>query len=128
MPRLMLCLLIAALPFAAAAQTTGSIATAPAATESSATDTDATDPSVADPNAPMQVTATGEEATVADADKDKALDHFCLQHTGTLITARKATAARRCAGIGRSYSQDDIRRTGETDIADALRRLDASIY
>ena len=125
MPRLMLCLLIAALPFAAAAQTTGSIATASAATESSATDTDAT---VADPNAPMQVTATGEEATVADADKDKALDHFCLQHTGTLITARKATAARRCAGIGRSYSQDDIRRTGETDIADALRRLDASIY
>ena len=107
------CLLAAVLaaPFAALAQSTDPAPVDPA-------------PSQSEADTPMQV--TGEEGSAQE--KVKPIDHFCLQNTGSLISARRATAGRRCAGIGRSYSQEDLRRTGEIDVADALRRLDSSIY
>lgn len=59
----------------------------------------------------------------------------CLQDTGSRITAAANAKARKagrkereCANSpGRSYSKDDIDRTGQTDIASALRQLDPSI-
>jgi len=68
-------------------------------------------------------------------------DHNCLRDTGSLITSaqnqralrraranRDATVDVRCAGYGRAYTQDDIRRTGAIDLADALRQLDPATH
>jgi hypothetical protein len=67
-------------------------------------------------------------------------DHTCLSETGSRITTRKNTLARRsaiarhdatvevrCAEFGRAYDRDDIQATGAIDLADALRRLDPAV-
>lgn len=69
-------------------------------------------------------------------------DPHCLRYTGSLITASRnardddqqgsdagASSDRgRCIySSGRAYSQDDLRRTGETDIGRALQMLDPSV-
>ena len=47
----------------------------------------------------------------------------CVRSTGSRIRQRDARTA--CNGLpGRSYSKDDIDRTGHTNLADALRTLD----
>jgi hypothetical protein len=59
----------------------------------------------------------------------------CLTMTGSRVTAnrnlravREGRAERECAnGTGRAYSDDDIERTGQISIADALRTLDTGI-
>ena len=66
----------------------------------------------------------------------------CLRYTGSLITSShnerraRADAAEKTgeldrddciAANGRVYSRDDLQRTGELDIADALRKLDPAI-
>ncbi len=59
----------------------------------------------------------------------------CLTMTGSRVTAnrnlravREGRAERECAnGTGRAYSNDDIERTGQINIADALRTLDTGI-
>ncbi|HEX3395854.1 MAG TPA: hypothetical protein VHS76_04070 [Steroidobacteraceae bacterium] len=48
-------------------------------------------------------------------------DPNCLTQTGSRISSQK------CLGYGRSYSDQDIQRTGQTDAADALGLLDPSI-
>jgi len=70
----------------------------------------------------------------------------CMRYTGSRISARRADREAR-AGVdaeaeekigqldrddcisanGRVYSREDLRRTGEVDIADALRKLDPAI-
>jgi hypothetical protein len=45
----------------------------------------------------------------------------CLSQTGTRI------AGANCSEIGRSYSSEDINRTGSTTAGEALRLLDPSI-
>jgi hypothetical protein len=50
-------------------------------------------------------------------------DPNCLTETGSRVSAGKAA----CRGFGRSYSHDDIDRTGLTNAADALATLDPSI-
>ena len=68
-------------------------------------------------------------------------DHKCLRETGSLITTsqnqhalRRARAQKeptvevKCADYGRAYTQDDIRRTGAINMADALRQLDPSAF
>jgi hypothetical protein len=51
-------------------------------------------------------------------------DRNCLQSTGSLIPAKPGE----CLPVaGRSYSQEDIRRTGAVNTADALRLLDPSV-
>jgi hypothetical protein len=58
----------------------------------------------------------------------------CLRSTGSRITAAQNLRAdkdgkpQRCApGPGRTYTKEDLDRTGYVDIADALRSLDTSI-
>ncbi|MGY4515445.1 hypothetical protein [Lysobacter sp. HA18] len=65
-------------------------------------------------------------AAIADAEAHP----NCLRETGTLIRARSRSGNQGCAnhGPGRVYTQDDLRSTGQTDIADALRMLDPSIH
>lgn len=85
--------------------------------------------------------AIGAHAQVpaADANKDQptqadvvitgahkpAPDRNCLKQTGSLIVRREKEACINAAG--RSYSREDIDRTGARDLADALQRLDPSI-
>jgi hypothetical protein len=46
----------------------------------------------------------------------------CLTQTGSRISAKG-----KCRGTGRSYTNDDIRRTGATTVGGALPLLDPSI-
>ena len=50
-------------------------------------------------------------------------DPSCLTDTGS----RVASGPGKCRGIGRSYSSQDIQRTGQTSAADALSLLDSSV-
>jgi hypothetical protein len=50
-------------------------------------------------------------------------DSNCLSETGSRITPDKPG----CRGYGRSYSDQDIQRTGSTNAGDALSLLDPSI-
>jgi hypothetical protein len=82
----------------------------------------------APPAAPAPV-ATQADATAAG--DDAKVDRFCLRETGTHIRKRATKPGSRagCPSLqsGRVYTQDDLRMTGEIDIADALRRLDPAI-
>jgi hypothetical protein len=61
--------------------------------------------------------------TKAGAERSAAVrtDPTCLTETGN------PAASGACRGYGRSYSSDDIRRTGATTVGDALPLLDPSI-
>lgn len=48
-------------------------------------------------------------------------DPNCLTQTGSRVQARGKSA---CVGHGRSYDRKDLERTGETDVGQALRKLD----
>jgi hypothetical protein len=50
-------------------------------------------------------------------------DPTCLTETGSRISMGPA----KCRGFGRSYSNDEIERTGSTSAADALGLLDPSV-
>ncbi len=75
-----------------------------------------------------------------DASAKPEIDRYCLRQTGSRIVARDNSAryrsaresnrkSPRCvAAHGRVYSREDLQRTGHIDIADALRKLDPSIY
>ena len=124
MKRLMLASLLGSLAFAAAAQDTTTDAAVDAGTAVEQTDT-----------TPPADTRTSTETTVGrDARRD------CMRYTGSHILARRsernAPPAEAIGELdrdecisanGRVYSRDDLMRTGETDIADALRRLDPAI-
>ena len=84
--------------------------------------------------APEQTTPAAEAATATqtEAKKPDMHDAYCLRHTGTRITSRTDPAGTRkgraCANaIGRSYTREELDRTGEINIADALRKLDPAI-
>jgi hypothetical protein len=47
----------------------------------------------------------------------------CVSDTGSLIPARPGN----CAGFGTTYTQEDIRHTGETTAGGALRLLDPTV-
>lgn len=77
-----------------------------------------------------QVAPAADIAPAADeAKKPDVNDRTCLRHTGTRIaTQADSRVQRKCSGaIGSAYTRDDLQRTGEVDIADALRKLDPSI-
>jgi hypothetical protein len=46
----------------------------------------------------------------------------CLTHTGSRISTKG-----KCRGTGRSYTSEDLNRTGKTSVAGALPLLDPSI-
>ena len=85
------------------------------------------DPVVDAQPAPAPVASA--DAKVAAAHEDLA-DRHCLRETGTLIRARGSRDAKGCipGATGRAYTQDDLRSTGQTDIASALRMLDPAIH
>lgn len=72
--------------------------------------------------------ATTTEAAEPAAKKALA-ERRCLQGAGSQVAARRnAKRGSPCLPLnGRSYSREDIERTGEIDIADALRKLDPAI-
>lgn len=88
-----------------------------------------------------QTVTASAQADVGDAQSrdaaDRISDRNCLRHTGSRITAqanaradaRKDKSKRECAPLsGRSYTREDIDRTGALDIGEALRRLDPSVH
>lgn len=77
---------------------------------------------------PVQAAAEADAASgpARTADRPR-IDPHCLQHTGTRIQPSKTKQGRCALGPGRVYTSDDINRTGETSVADALRKLDPSI-
>lgn len=59
-----------------------------------------------------------------DQKQDEVEKPDCLRETGSLIKPEKG----QCLSVsGRSYSQKDLRSTGQPDIARALQQLDPSV-
>lgn len=102
--------------FAASAQTVSAVALNTAAQAQVSVDATraATDETPLTP-------AEAQLAAQRDADRN------CLRYTGTRIIQRDKPARRCIAQHGRVYTREDLYRTGEVDIAQALRRLDPSI-
>lgn len=67
---------------------------------------------------------------VADATKEPLSERYCLRETGSRIVAhRNAKGQKRCNGLpGRAYTREDLDRTGQVNIADALRMLDPAVH
>lgn len=73
-------------------------------------------------------------AASAASRADKRADRYCVRATGSRIVMRDSATGevpdfdKRCLALGgRVYSREDIERTGEVDLADALRKLDPAI-
>lgn len=75
--------------------------------------------------APAAEQTTGDAADATEISGAQAGQDNCLQQTGTRIVSKDKNACINAAG--KSYSQKDIRRTGATDVGDALRLMDPSI-
>jgi hypothetical protein len=67
--------------------------------------------------------ATTDVKPKAEAPGAVAQNPACLTQTGSRIADKKAN----CSAIGRSYSSEDIDRTGSTTAGDALRLMDPSV-
>lgn len=85
----------------------------------------------AEPQAAPQAPGSHASSTAQEeTNKADASDYRCLRHTGTRISSRTDSRKQRAcgnAGIGRAYTREDLNRTGEVNIAEALRKLDPSI-
>ena len=73
-----------------------------------------------------------EAARMRAKDARKADDRFCIEQTGSRITAarnaRSKSDQKECVNAGgRVYTREDIDRSGSVDLQDALRRLDPSL-
>lgn len=78
----------------------------------------------ATPTATDQASHASQKQAVADHRLVKPGDRNCLRHTGSLIPPKKGE----CLPVhGRSYSGDELRRTGAINNARALQMLDPSI-
>lgn len=76
--------------------------------------------------APSDAVANDAQAGQKQTQELRAAD--CLTQTGTRIRTRDPKTGKvNCQGPGRSYSRDELDRTGEVDLADALRRIDPSV-
>ncbi|MFC5579570.1 hypothetical protein [Rhodanobacter terrae] len=71
-----------------------------------------------------QASQRGPKSASADHQIIKPGDRNCLRETGSLIPAKKGECL---PVIGRSYSSEELRRTGHPDTARALQMLDPSI-
>ena len=78
---------------------------------------------------PVVATASDADATIQPAAKDKASDRNCLKETGSRLAPRADSKGRKCVNAtGRSYTKEDIDRTGAVDLRDAIRRLDPAVH
>jgi hypothetical protein len=67
--------------------------------------------------------AIGDDATPQTEKPSAAAENpSCLTHTGSRIGGKG-----KCRGTGRSYTSEDINRTGKTTVGEALPLLDPSI-
>ena len=70
----------------------------------------------------------------AQAEDEALHDRNCLRETGSRIATRikprtDSRDTKRCvSATGRSYSGEELRRTGRWDLADALRSLDPAVH
>ncbi len=81
-----------------------------------------------DSAAPVTDSAAQAAAQDKRTGEDKLADRNCLKQTGSRVI-RADSRGRKCAnGPGRSYTKEDLDRTGATDLAEALRKLDPSIH
>ncbi|MGJ7901878.1 hypothetical protein [Lysobacter sp. 1R34A] len=123
MKRLMFAALSSAFAFAAAAQT-------PAAQVDAQVGAKASVPAVAEADVRAGVRADVQADARLAAQTDKAGKHRhdpnCLRHTGSRLQPRGKDGC--IGGAGRSYSRDDLDRTGEVDVGEALRKLDPRLY
>ncbi|UJM94672.1 hypothetical protein [Rhodanobacter denitrificans] len=70
------------------------------------------------PNSPPSAASSGQQRAA------RADDHNCIRETGSHIPAKKG----QCLPVnGRSYSQQDLQRTGEPELGRALQKLDPRI-
>jgi len=69
---------------------------------------------------PAALPATSRRDVVAD-------DRRCLEYTGSHLTVRGRKDGRCVMANGRSYNREDIDRTGQTDLSQALRTLDPAV-
>lgn len=76
------------------------------------------------------VTDMPTDAQTEAVNKSEIDDAYCLRHTGSRVIQRTDNRkTRTCANaIGRAYNRDDLDRTGEINIADALRKLDPAVH
>ena len=92
-----------------------------------------------DPPAPaaddvaLQDTATAQdlaqEPAPATTDQPAASERTCLRYTGSRAQRNARMKNPPCTDeFGRAYTRDEIDKTGEVDLADALRKLDPSIH
>ncbi len=84
----------------------------------------------ANPPAQTSADAHTEARLQSEAALQEDADRNCMRYTGTHIQTRAMREKGKDCVVanGRVFSRTDIERTGEVDIADALRRLDPSIY
>ncbi|HEV7270305.1 hypothetical protein [Pseudoxanthomonas sp.] len=81
----------------------------------------------ATPAPASQSVAGTEDRPAAEGEKKRLSDTNCVRETGSRIARRDGTS--RCTGQpGRSYTKEDLDRTGHTNIGDALRALDPAVY
>ncbi|MGH8145307.1 MAG: hypothetical protein ACREPY_03155 [Rhodanobacteraceae bacterium] len=79
-------------------------------------------------SANQSVATTTAQSTVAEKGAQRAVppldSHACIRDTGSHIPAKKG----QCLPVaGRSYTQQDIQRTGATNVGQALQMLDPSV-
>jgi hypothetical protein len=72
-----------------------------------------------------QASEQSPEVIEIKAEKAKLSDNHCLRETGTRIRSKDKNRCNYSAG--RSYSREEIERTGSIDIGQALERLDPSV-
>ena len=87
-----------------------------------------------------EVTRQAREPVATELPAERPLDDYrCLRYTGSMITAMrnqrdelrppKTQTKPRCApATGRSWSRQDLERTGALNVVDALRMLDPSVH
>lgn len=78
------------------------------------------------PASPSANMPSSQASATADHQVIKPGDRNCIRSTGSLIPAKKGECLQGVSG--RSYSQQDLRNTGQIDTAQALRMLDPSIH
>lgn len=83
-----------------------------------------------DPAAPASsTTAAAKPASKEEAAEDEVSGRSCLKETGSRLAPRPDSKGRKCVNaIGRSYTREDLDRTGTIDLGDALRRLDPAVH
>lgn len=77
----------------------------------------------------VQASARGDSATPPTPPRNDGVadDRHCLKYTGSHLAARERRNGGCVMASGRSYSREDIDRTGQTDLSQALRMLDPAM-